>query len=274
MIMYALTCQIQLEYYRLDANGVSAMHYAACEDNVAFLVVAQKLKLNFSTLSSNGSTPYHSAAVCGSELFYYLWSEHDGNQLPITVRERYQNLAHYTVMSSLKSDRSYLEKEREGKAACILHQLSKENQNMLAAKDDQNRNVFHYALKHGHFLCVNILLENLVIDGYKMLFQVDINNSTPFDYLFASLSNTSKKNVFNIPNNCVVSDIFKSKECKEMSNDDLEWIMSPLEMSLYNMLTRINIAYLQRFFSIYFKKINNAHKDIFCTSRSVTLRIV
>ena len=255
MIVYAIKNQIYLEYYRFDANGTSAMHYAACADNMAFLIVALKLKLNFSVSSSNGSTPYHSAALCGSELAYYLWTEYEGNRLPTTVTDRFRTLAHYTVMSTLTSDQSYLEKEREEKSVYILFQFSKENKNLLLETDSQGRNIFHFALERGHFDSIEFLLKKLDIDGYEMLFIEDRHKKTPLDYLFARLSKTSNKHVYHLPRQCVSSGIYNTDNCLLVSGDDLGWVFSPVERGIYEIVISIDRSNLQRLFSHHFKQL-------------------
>lgn len=65
-MLILLKWNVLVNWEEKDDDESTPLHYAFCHSNYMFILIAIELNLNFTARSKNGSTPFHSAALCKS----------------------------------------------------------------------------------------------------------------------------------------------------------------------------------------------------------------
>lgn len=229
-ISYFLKTGHELQYLLSDINGATPLHYAACAGNTFFLIAASKLGANFSISARNGSTPYHSATICFSFVGLYTLFQENGS--PYVVDSSNMSLGLYLVSTPIEQKLNNSNKELTENAAFILEMLLNVSLQFIINRDNMKRNFFHYALRNGHYRCIQYLLKKMPVLSLELLLDPDKNGENPVSYAVRRLndSNIGMSGVYYLPKACSYIDVLRSKEC--MQATPLESLMSPVELSL------------------------------------------
>ena len=156
MISFANENRYELAFEIPDTNSLTPLHYAACNGKQTFLITAYNHGANFLISSSNGSTPYHSTAVCNSPVGLYGLSLLQS--IPVVEDSFNMSIGLYLMLRPVENRLFYFINEEGEERLFLLKLLSNTTQRFITDKDIDRRNIFHLALRNGHSQCVKYLL--------------------------------------------------------------------------------------------------------------------
>ncbi|XP_052070270.1 uncharacterized protein LOC127709026 isoform X3 [Mytilus californianus] len=98
-------------WYSRDIDGVTPIHYAFCHNSIKFLkyiVLGKRLSyLRANLRSNNGSSPFHSAAICKSTALFYFFNPNKNNKyniIPDVMDNENRSILHYAFLQPLNSE--------------------------------------------------------------------------------------------------------------------------------------------------------------------------
>ena len=248
MLLLALKTLHEFQYDVKDITGVSPLHLAACVGNMHFLFIAHKLKANFKISTINGSTPYHSAAVCRSFIGISVLKQISG--IPYIEDNSNMSLGLYLVSAPANKIVNRSDTTIHDNEILSVELLWNTSIKFITNVDKTKRNIFHYALLYGHYRLVYYFLSKESAISVQLLLQNDENGENPIAYAVRHLHDSDVPFVYYYPTNCSYIDIFVSVECFRANS--LELLMSPTELSLlYVMMfarnTEVDSAFANHF---------------------------
>ncbi|XP_063446984.1 protein TANC2-like [Mytilus trossulus] len=203
-----------------DIDGVTPIHYAFCHNSINFLnyiVLGNRSPYPLSNLrSNNGSTPFHSAAICKSVALFYFFSPSKNskyNIIPDVMDNENRSILQYAFLQPLQAEDlvkiDYI--GYDSFTSSLLHALEVSNHNLLR-RDIYGRNFLHYASLGGNYFAFVHAKDSKVIRSMfgDLLQQKDIYGKTTFELAFEAMSEHDLFEPFKMPNNCSLNDIFSS----------------------------------------------------------------
>lgn len=164
-----------------DSDGATPVHYACCAGNSDIIDIMERNGARFDEISFNGSTPLHSAAICGQrKVLSDLLSRY-----PASVFDNQnRSISHYVAMSVRFHDESTIEiidknDKNEFQVVYLKHKLQEEE---ALFRDMRNKTPLHYACENGNINLFNLYYKDLAIIAY-----LDIDD---FSILNAAFNNT------------------------------------------------------------------------------------
>ncbi|XP_052074097.1 uncharacterized protein LOC127711981 [Mytilus californianus] len=217
-----------------DSKGLTPAHYAFCCNSnnfIKFVVFADKDKvhLNLNSKSANGSTPYHSAAICKSLILTH-YVDTSVRTLPDKVDNNNRSILHYGLMQTV-SQEDAIQIDRVGKDyfSDLLLRVTLNNKHDYLRVDDDGRNVLHYAASSGNYWVFLKVLQVLKKgDINVMLYCKDKRGYTPLKAAFDSLTPRQAFESLKMPLNCSLNELF-STTCKA----NLSVILLPHEYFIF-----------------------------------------
>ncbi|XP_076093420.1 uncharacterized protein LOC143064441, partial [Mytilus galloprovincialis] len=225
-----------VDWEQRDADEATPLHFAFCNYNYIFIVFnyLKKLNLNFSAVTVNGSSIYHSAATCRS-LILYLFYRHDRYQFNIPDCLDYKNrsILHYSMLLPMRQtdDDLYIEDKESGLILAMFTVCLNAKHNFLHI-DNKGKNFLHYAAKNGNYFgFINVFRSLSDHDIMSLLTQKDQCENTPVDEIFQTMEKRSFFDPILIPSGCEIKDVFYTK-CQTK----FEYILTNHEMCLLKTL--------------------------------------
>ncbi|XP_063397251.1 uncharacterized protein LOC134681538 [Mytilus trossulus] len=202
-----------------DSKGLTPSHYAFCcnSNNFIKLVVfadKDKVHLNLNSKSSNGSTPYHSAAICKSLILSH-YVDTSVRNIPDKVDNNNRSILHYGLMQ-LVSQEEAIQIDRVGKDYFLdlLFRVAINNKHDYMRLDMDGRNVLHYAASSGNYWAFLKVVQTLKNDEINvLLYCKDKRGYTPLKAAFDALTPRQSFESLKIPLNCSLNELF-STPCK------------------------------------------------------------
>ncbi|VDH96728.1 Hypothetical predicted protein [Mytilus galloprovincialis] len=241
-----------------DIDGLTPIHYAFCHNSINFLnyiVLRNRFPSPLSNLrSNNGSTPFHSAAICKSIALFHYFNPNKNNEynfIPDVLDNENRSILQYAFLQPLHAEDlvkiDYI--GHDAFTSSLLHVLELSKHNVLH-RDIYGRNFLHYASSSGNYFAFvqarNSKVIGLIFDD--LLQQKDFDERTSFETAFEDMPEHNLFEPFKMPNNCSLNDMFSSS-CKT----NLSILLSPHEyVILYlaqyfhsqNEFSHVNITHL------------------------------
>ncbi|VDI83508.1 Hypothetical predicted protein [Mytilus galloprovincialis] len=219
-----------------DNTNSTPLHYAFCHSNNEFIAIAIELNFNLNVLSRNGSTPYHSAAICKSSTLHVLRTKYK-RIIPDSKDINGLSILQYGSLITYNHDGI---KHSNG-AFSILFQTIFDSKHNINNTDVFGRNFLHYAATNGNYYSFISLFGSLSQDDFKMfILQRDKFGQTPVDKLFSSLPKREIIEPFKLPLDCAITSIFYTS-CKT----NLQKILTPGETFIALV---VDYLYREKFF--------------------------
>ncbi|VDI41542.1 Hypothetical predicted protein [Mytilus galloprovincialis] len=213
-----------------DSNGLTPSHYAFCcnSNNFINLVVFANKRtghLNLNVKSPNGSTSFHSAAICKSLILSH-YVDMTIRLLPDEVDNSNRSILQYGLMPPV-SQEDAIEIDRVGTDyySDLLLRVTINNKHNYLRVDNYGRNFLHYAASSGNywtFLKILQIFKKTDID--VLLNNQDNKGNTPLKEAFNALTRHGAFESLKIPVNCSLNELF-STTCKK----NLSVILLPQE---------------------------------------------
>ena len=253
MVVIASNMGYKFAFEIQDTNSLTPLHYAACNGKQVFLITAYNYGANLLISSSNGSTPYHSAAVCNSCVGLYGLSLIQN--IPFVEDYFGMSIGLYLMLSPVENTIFYFENEEAEVRLFLLQLLSNTTQRFLSDKDNEKRNIVHLALKNGHSQCIKYLLTEKTHLSLKLLNQADVYGQTPAANAIRHIHEWEVDSpfLFRVPRKCAFYDLFKSASCLEETVLDL--LMSQKELSLLHVMMQLSKTAATRIYEKHFKDL-------------------
>ena len=240
MVSAADRKRIDMDIHRKDYNGVTPVHYAACNGNLMFLMIVDRLGIDIDVITTTtGLSPYHSAVSCLSARGLVILANHIGSQsLPSVFDGFDRSLLNYLVMIPLEKDWGHLERKTEFQTLDLFKFILNNSDTRLVFNTNKTgKNFLYYVLKNGHFYCVEYFLNTYIDESIKLLRQNDSTGEDPVTYTIQSLQHIEKSTSteYHIPDLYYHIDL---AEAYKMTNADYElrnhlWLLSPVELCLH-----------------------------------------
>ncbi|VDI64571.1 Hypothetical predicted protein, partial [Mytilus galloprovincialis] len=212
------------------------LHYAFCHGKFEFIGIAIKLNLNLNVRSRNGSTPYHSAAICNSLTLQVLRAKY--KLIPDAKDVNGLSILQYGSLIAYNHD--------DIGAFAALFGIVFESKHDILSTDVFGRNFLHYASTNGNYFSFIALLKALPQEDVKsFILQQDTFGQTPVDNLFSSLPTRELIEPFKLPLDCGIASIFFTS-CKI----NLEKILTPGETFIHVVLDYLQTKKLFQHFNI------------------------
>ncbi|CAG2189082.1 unnamed protein product [Mytilus edulis] len=227
--MFKLLYSKNLFYFEdRDNDQATPLHYAFCHCKIYFIIIAIELNLNLNVRSRNGSTPYHSAAICNSLTLKFLWAIY--KLIPDTKDVNGLSILQYGSLIAYNHD--------DIGAFVGLFKIVFDYNHDIQSTDDFGRNFLHYASTNGNYLSFIALLLKALPQGdvNRFILQADTFGQTPVDNLFSSLPKRELIEPFKLPLDCSIASIFCTS-CKK----NLQKILTPGETFIH-----VVVQYLQK----------------------------
>ena len=217
-----------------DNYGATPFHYLCCNARFSDVKYIQYFDLLYSHLllrAVNGSTPAHSAALCGQYVTLLIFIKR--YELPKDIKDNSnKNILHYLAMSDLKNIR--------GDHILVIFNNSYDH--LLGEQDFDGRTPLHYAALSGKTFTYNI--NYWTISHKPQLYMVrDKTNMTVLDVLFRSMPALKPKfgrYLIKLPYECKSSDLFKIPGC---SNSRL-LLLDNFELFAFQAFSNLKDTYL------------------------------
>ncbi|VDI76163.1 Hypothetical predicted protein [Mytilus galloprovincialis] len=171
-----------------DNDQSTPLHYAFCHSNYEFSQIAIILKIDFDVRSSNGSTPYHSAAVCLSLTLYVFMCTNTEYKLTIPDAKDINGLSILQYGSHIRSIDINL-----------LLEVALVSKHDLYHTDISGKNFLHYAAANGNFFLYLFVIQKVPQVATDLLQQKDAFGNTPVDELFACMPSQKVMKPFKLP---------------------------------------------------------------------------
>ena len=230
---------------------ISPLHLAACRGNINFMIKAHKLGADFRIISKNGSTPYHSAVSCRSYIGLYVFGK-----LPEVRDNHNMSLGLYLVKDPKVAPlNGSADDECNLIDVHILQLLMNSSIVFITHRDSMKRNLFHYALRNGHFHLVEYIVNLRPKLSSILLLQEDEQGHTLIVHAINGLnvSQNSVGNIYTIPFNCFYIDLFRIQECFDSNN--VKDLMMPSELSLLKVMIFNKDSQVKSIFASHFGEI-------------------
>ncbi|XP_071177855.1 ankyrin-3-like [Mytilus edulis] len=240
-MFYMLNLIKEVNFNDRDNNNARPLHYAFCHGNNEFIAIAMKLNFNLNVRSRNGSTPYHSAAICKSSTLHVLRTKYkciipdskDVNGLSIL---QYGSLITYNHDGIKHSNGAF----------SVLFQTVFDSKHNINNTDVFGRNFLHYVATNGNYYSFISLFGSLSQDDFNMfILQRDKFGQTPVDNLFSSLPKREITEPFKLPLNCALTSIFYTG-CKT----NLQKILTPGETFIFLVVDYLYRAHFIQHFNL------------------------
>ena len=233
--------RIRMDFYGPDDNSVTPVHYASCNGNIYFLIIADRTGVKMDDIfTANGSSTYHSATSCLSLTGLMALDNHLNPKGISPLLDSFNmSILHYLAMLPVEKTWAYLAEETEKQVlSLLLFALNKSNTNLISRVDKSGKNFLHYALLNGHFLGVQYFLDVYTAVSKKMLTQRDIYGKDPVTYTIRRLQRIENHGdlEYRVPRTYHYLNLFTGSDVeKNLAN--LTWFMSPVELCLFRVIS-------------------------------------
>ncbi|CAC5364564.1 ANKRD50 [Mytilus coruscus] len=216
----------------VDGNGLTPSHYAFCLNSnnfIEFVVFTDTAHLNLNITSPNGSTPYHSAAICKSHILSH-YVDTTIRRLLDKVDNENRGILHYGLIPSVsKEDAIQIDRVGKDYFSDLLVRVAINNKHDYLRVDNDGRNILHFAASSGNYWVFMEVLQILKkCDINKLLYCKDKSGYTPLKAAFNSLTPRQAFESLKIPPNCSLIELF-STTC----NAKLSVILLPHEYFIF-----------------------------------------
>ncbi|CAC5364556.1 unnamed protein product [Mytilus coruscus] len=215
-----------------DSNGLTPSHYAFCCNSnnfIKFIVFADEYKvhLNLNSKSANGSTPYHSAAICKSLILSH-YVDSSVRRLPDKIDNNNRSILHYGLMPPVcQKDAIRIDRVGKDYFSDLLLRVTINNRHDYLRKDNDGRNLLHYAASSGNYWVFLKILQILSKEDIRVLLYCnDKSRNTPLKEAFNSLTPRQAFESLKIPFNCSLSELFSTTLLKTYAPKEFNAIVS------------------------------------------------
>lgn len=244
-----------IHFAERDKHQITPLHYAFCQGSYEFIRIAINLKVDLNVRSMNGSTPYHSSAVCKSLTLHAFMRTDNIYKLDIPDVKDYNGISilQYGSLVSYNND-VYINNYG---AFILLFLVAVESKHDISNIDKLGRNLLHYAAINGSYFSFIYLENGLPHENIKSLLrQTDIFGLTPVDNAFVSLPRQEYTGPLLLPKDCNIIEIFKVT-CK---TNVLEFL-SPHEKLILLMAQYLQDEDMFHHFNINYYVLLSIHKS-------------
>lgn len=191
-----------------DSDNAAPLYYAFCHNNKYFIDIAFNEAIYNETLyyrTSNGSTPFHSAASCESHALSYIFEAYR-QRTPDVKDFSGRSILHIAIIGHKPS-----QNHKSWYSFNLYALVDKMNHN-ITHQDNNGQNVFHHACTAGTYYVINhakqVLSRN---DILGMMLQNDTNGFTPIETAFNAMTKRLVMEPIIIPSNCSLGEMFTYK---------------------------------------------------------------
>jgi len=230
-------------------NDISLLHVSACLGNLQTLSYLREiLSPELTEKTTNGSSPFHSAAVCRSRKSLNLLCRWRSDGVLFKDNEG-MNLMHYVCKEPYSNGYSVQELKI---VHFILEKATASDTIHFSAPDMHGNTFLHYAAESGKYNILQYCMHLYDAVIAELLNVTNKNGLNVFDVVVNQLQQST--NIINIPRNCSFTDMFL-KSC----NVDPSVILSPHEYFLVllldcNMLENVESVNMKMLWKKSFRK--------------------
>ncbi|VDI10522.1 Hypothetical predicted protein [Mytilus galloprovincialis] len=207
-----------VDWEQRDADLATPLHYAFCHYNYIFINLnnLERLNLNFSAETVNGSSVFHSAAICRSltlHAYHNRKDTHHDISIPDSLDYRRRSILHYSMLLPLRENNNDLHYGvKEDVLVQTIFHACRNSKHNIHHMDNEGKNFLHYAAKSGNFFGFDIALNTLPEqDAMSLLTQRDTSEKTPVDEMFQAMQARTSSDPIRIPKGCQITDVFYTK---------------------------------------------------------------
>lgn len=221
-----------INWTQRDSDNAVPLHHAFCHNNKYFIDISIKKADINETLhfrSSNGSTPFHSAASCESLTLDYIFETY--SQRIHDVKDfSGRSILHYAVRGHTPSQ------NHESWYVLNLYNIVKKMNHNLSHTDNNGHNIMHHACTSGTYYVIDhskrFLSRNSML---QMILQKDTNGLTPIETAFNAMSKRQVIEPIIVPSNCSLREMFTYK-----CGLNYSYLLSPHELCILSISQFLN----------------------------------
>ncbi|CAC5392447.1 unnamed protein product [Mytilus coruscus] len=221
-----------INWTQRESYNATPLHYAFCHNNKYFIDISFKNADINETLdfrSSNGSTPFHSAASCESLALDYSFETY--SQRIHDVKDfSGRSILHYAVRGHKPSQ------NHESWYLLNLYDLVKKMNHNISHMDNNGHNIMHHACASGTYYVIDhskrFLSRNIML---QMILQKDTNGLTPIETAFNAMSKRQVMEPIIVPSNCSLREMFTYK-----CGLNYSYLLSPHELCILSISQFLN----------------------------------
>ncbi|VDI61961.1 Hypothetical predicted protein [Mytilus galloprovincialis] len=221
-----------INWTQRDSDNAAPLHHAFCHNNKYFIDISLKKADINETLhfrSSNGSTPFHSAASCKSLALDYIFETY--SQRIHDVKDfSGRSILHYAIRGHKPSQ------NHESWYLLNLYDIVKKMNHNLSHTDNNGHNIMHHACASGTYYVIDhskrFLSRNIML---QMILQKDTNGLTPIETAFNAMSKRQVMEPIIVPSNCSLREMFTYK-----CGLNYSYLLSPHELCILSISQFLN----------------------------------
>ncbi|KAL3852611.1 hypothetical protein ACJMK2_016230, partial [Sinanodonta woodiana] len=234
-----------MDWEEEDMEGCRPIHHAACHAGLDMFLYLYRRKVDFFSRAKNGSTAFHSAALCRPFNLYVMYHL-NSDKMPPLFDNLNRSILQYMFMYRLSIDSSHALKSISERIYLMGILFSEEH---IMHVDSTGANILHYIMKHGYFNAVLHLYNKYQDIFLKCILKNDNLKHNPLDEAFYNLAYHPR--VIRRPYNCSLNNVIAYK-CGGVDVNDYVMYMSPIELTiLYFVVTVSPKIEYHRYFKHY-----------------------